>query len=74
VAGINNSATPFGGPSTCPWDLNNCGPNDEPFSFHNGGINVCIGDGSSRFLAGNIDALVLKAITGANDGASTAIE
>ena len=22
----------------CPWSLNNCGPNDEPFSFHSGGV------------------------------------
>ena len=73
-AQVNNSATPFGGPSTCPWDLNNCGPNDEPFSFHNGGINICMGDGSCRFLTTNIDALILKAITGANDGVATGLD
>jgi prepilin-type N-terminal cleavage/methylation domain-containing protein len=74
VAQVNNSATPFGGPPTCPWDTNNCGPNDEPFSFHNGGINACLGDGSCRFLTSNIDALVLKAITGASDGVAVGID
>lgn len=74
VATVNNSATPFGGPSTCPWDTNNCGPNDEPFSFHNGGINIGMGDGSCRFLTSNIDALVLKALVGAGDGMATTLE
>jgi prepilin-type N-terminal cleavage/methylation domain-containing protein/prepilin-type processing-associated H-X9-DG protein len=74
AAGVNNSASPFGGPSTCPWDLNNCGPNDEPFSFHNGGINVCMGDGSCRFLTNNVDALVLKAVVGASDGSTVSLD
>ena len=34
VARINNNASPIGGPSTCAWSLNNCGPNDEPFGYH----------------------------------------
>lgn len=74
AAQVNNSATPFGGPATCPWDTNNCGPNDEPFSFHNGGINVGLGDGSCRFLTNNIDALVLKALVGASDGDVAALD
>jgi prepilin-type processing-associated H-X9-DG protein len=74
VATVNNSATPFGGPPTCPWDTNNCGPNDEPFSFHNGGINIAMGDGSCRFLTSNVDALVLKALVGAGDGIVAALD
>lgn len=74
VAQVNNSATPFGGPATCPWDTNNCGPNDEPFSFHNGGINIALGDGSCRFMSNNVDALVLKALVGAGDGAVAALD
>jgi hypothetical protein len=31
---VNNNAFPIGGPSTCLWTTNNCGPNDEIFSFH----------------------------------------
>jgi hypothetical protein len=68
IARINNFNSPYGGPNTCPWDTNNCGPNDEPFSFHSGGINVAVGDGSCRFVHGNIDALVLKALVGSGDG------
>jgi hypothetical protein len=68
TARVNNSASPFGGPATCPWDLNNCGPNDEPFSFHSGGINVAVGDGSCRFLSETIDAIVLKSLVGASEG------
>jgi prepilin-type N-terminal cleavage/methylation domain-containing protein len=68
TAKINNSASPFGGPATCPWDLNNCGPNDEPFSFHAGGINIAVGDGSCRFLSETIDPIVLKSLVGAAEG------
>ena len=68
VAGVNQNASPTGGPSTCVWSLNNCGPNDEPFSFHTGGCHAAMGDGSVRFLGASMDALVLKAIAGASDG------
>jgi prepilin-type processing-associated H-X9-DG protein len=68
IAKINNSATPIGGPVTCPWDVNNCGPNDEPFSFHSSGVNAVFGDGSCRFLNENIDALVLRSLAAAADG------
>ena len=68
TAKINNNSNPIGGPAECRWSVNNCGPNDEPFSFHSGGVNACFGDGSVRFVRDSIDALVLKAIVGANDG------
>ena len=42
---VNQNATPLGGPVDCPWSANNCGPNDEPFAFHSGGVNVLLGDG-----------------------------
>jgi prepilin-type processing-associated H-X9-DG protein len=68
VARFNNYANPVGGPPACRWQVNNCGPNDEPFSFHAGGVNAVFGDGSVRFIRDGADALVLKALVGFNDG------
>ena len=67
-AAINNNRNPTGGPATCPWTLNNCGPNDEPFSFHTGGANAVMGDGSVRFLRDGIQPLVLKWLAASADG------
>jgi prepilin-type N-terminal cleavage/methylation domain-containing protein/prepilin-type processing-associated H-X9-DG protein len=69
IARINNNATPIGGVGgPCPWVTNNCGPNDEPFSFHPGGCMAAMADGSVRFLRDSLDALVLKFAVGADDG------
>jgi prepilin-type N-terminal cleavage/methylation domain-containing protein/prepilin-type processing-associated H-X9-DG protein len=68
VVGINQNKTPLGGPASCLWTQNNCGPNDEPFSWHSGGVNAVLADGSVRFISENIDALTLKWLTAANDG------
>lgn len=71
LAKVNNNASPIGGPSTCLWTLNNCGPNDEPFSFHVGGCHAAMGDGSVKFLSENMDTLTLKYIAGSQDGKVT---
>ena len=68
LARINNNSTPYGGPAECRWSVNNCGPNDEPFSFHSGGVNATMGDGSVQFLADSIDGVVVKWMVGAQDG------
>jgi prepilin-type processing-associated H-X9-DG protein len=68
LAKLNNYNTPQGGPPECRWSVNNCGPNDEPFAFHSGGVNVTMGDGSVHFLADSIDGVVVKWMVGAKDG------
>jgi prepilin-type N-terminal cleavage/methylation domain-containing protein/prepilin-type processing-associated H-X9-DG protein len=57
---INQNAYPVGGPSTHPWTSNNQGLNDEPFSFHPGGCNTVMMDGSVRFLSENLHPVVLR--------------
>jgi type II secretory pathway pseudopilin PulG len=68
VAQLNNYSSPVGGSEECRWSVNNCGPNDEPFAFHNGGLNATIGDGSVRFLSDTMDGVVVKWMVGAQDG------
>jgi prepilin-type processing-associated H-X9-DG protein len=68
VAKINNYVTPHGGPPECRWSVNNCGPNDEPFGFHPGGVNATMGDGSVQFLADDVDGIIVKWLVGAQDG------
>jgi prepilin-type processing-associated H-X9-DG protein len=65
---INNNATPFGGPATCYWINANCGPSDEPFSFHSGGCNCLFFDGSVRFIRDDIDPVSLRRFLTATEG------
>jgi prepilin-type processing-associated H-X9-DG protein len=65
---INQNAVPIGGPAECPWQTNNCGPNDEPFAFHPSGLNLVMADGSVRFLSESIDGVAVKWLVGARDG------
>jgi prepilin-type N-terminal cleavage/methylation domain-containing protein len=79
VSRINNYSQPYGGPRSpatpeCPWEWNNCGPNDEPFSFHSGGVLAAFGDGSVRFIRDSIDTLQIKYSMGPNDGAIVSLE
>jgi prepilin-type N-terminal cleavage/methylation domain-containing protein len=59
---INNNKSPHMGPADCPWKTNNCGPNDEIFSFHAGGAVAVFADGSSHFLEENIEPIVVRAL------------
>jgi prepilin-type N-terminal cleavage/methylation domain-containing protein/prepilin-type processing-associated H-X9-DG protein len=74
IARLNNHNNPIGGPAECRWQVNNCGPNDEPFSFHSGVVNCCMGDGSVRTVRDGIDALVLKYMAGREDGQNYTID
>ncbi|HET6327561.1 MAG TPA: DUF1559 domain-containing protein [Planctomycetaceae bacterium] len=56
--GNYTAAPPAGNP--CGWYWNNCGPNDELFSFHPGGINVLMCDGGVHFLNEMIDPITLR--------------
>ncbi|HEV3143009.1 MAG TPA: DUF1559 domain-containing protein [Gemmataceae bacterium] len=68
VARVNNHERPLGGQPYCPWALQNCGPNDEPFGFHTGGVMAVFGDGSVRFLGNSVSAHTLRNLCAAADG------
>ena len=57
---INQNSYPVGGPASGLWTSNNQGLNDEPFSFHPGGCNALMMDGSVRFLDENMHPVVLR--------------
>ena len=59
---INNNSSPNGGPSTCLWTTNHCGPNDEPFSYHTGGVNLVLADGSVRYTSENIAWQIVRGL------------
>ncbi len=58
ATGNYTAAPPAGNP--CGWYWNNCGPNDELFSQHPGGINVLLADGGVHFLSQLIDPITLR--------------
>jgi len=47
----------------------NCTNEWQPYSFHTGGVQITMGDGSGRFLSSNISGQVLWALFGRGDGA-----
>jgi len=65
---INQNNTPIGGPSDCPWTTNNCGPNDEPFSFHPAGVNAVFADSSTHFLTDQVDPVMLRYMVTRGEG------
>lgn len=44
------------------WRAHDCGPNNEPFSFHGGGCHVTFADGHVVFLRDSVSIDVLKAL------------
>jgi prepilin-type processing-associated H-X9-DG protein len=65
---VNNNSTPPGGPPDCPWNVSNCGPNGEIFSFHSGGANVLLCDGSVQLLQEQIDPRVVRKLVTRSEG------
>jgi prepilin-type processing-associated H-X9-DG protein len=70
---INNSKDPWGGPlepldEACPWSTNNCGPNDEIFSYHPGGALAVFCDGHVAFLSESIRPQIMQRLVAIADG------
>ena len=78
---INQNKYPIGGPVAAPgtggvkgcqgtgsWCQNNCGCNDEPFSWHEGGCNTVMVDGSVRFLTEKLDPVTLRRLVTRSEG------
>ena len=78
---INQNRYPIGGPVAAPgvggvkgcqgtgsWCQNNCGANDEPFSWHSGGCNCVMVDGSVRFLSDQLDPVTLRRLVTRSEG------
>lgn len=65
---VNQNANPLGGPTDCPWTSNNCGPNDEPFAMHSGGLNVVFGDGHVSFMPQTVSVFVMRKLVSWREG------
>jgi prepilin-type processing-associated H-X9-DG protein len=46
----------------------NCNNDSEPYAFHSGGMNVCLADGSVRFVTENVNAATFAALLTAKAG------
>ena len=75
---VNQNAFPVGGGATppanapagatgCTWAQNNCGPNDELFSSHDGGCNVVFCDGHVAFIRNTVTFPVIRFLMLPND-------
>jgi prepilin-type N-terminal cleavage/methylation domain-containing protein/prepilin-type processing-associated H-X9-DG protein len=61
-----NEGVPW--PTTFATAGNQAGANEEPYSYHPGGVNVLFGDGSVRFLKDAVNLVALRAILTLNGG------
>ena len=50
------------------WRSHDCGPNNEPYSFHGGGAHFVFADGHVSFIRDSIPLNVLKAIATRSNG------
>ena len=49
-------------PTTAATAGNQAGPNEEPYSFHKGGVNALFGDGSVKFIKDTVNLVAFRAI------------
>jgi len=61
-----NEGTPW--PTTAVSAGNQAGQNEEPYSYHSGGINALFGDGSVRFVKSTINLVAFRSILTLNGG------
>jgi prepilin-type processing-associated H-X9-DG protein/prepilin-type N-terminal cleavage/methylation domain-containing protein len=71
---VNNNPAPFGGPPTAPWTYHDNGPNNEWFSFHNGGANALFADGHVQFVRETIALRVVYSLGTRNGGETFALD
>ena len=55
-----NSGTPWSNSAATAG--NQAGPNEEPYSFHKGGVNALFGDGSVKFLKDSVNLLTFRGL------------
>ncbi len=55
-----NEGTPW--PTTTATAGNQAGPNEEPYSFHPGGVNALFGDGSVHFIKDSINLVAFRSL------------
>jgi prepilin-type N-terminal cleavage/methylation domain-containing protein/prepilin-type processing-associated H-X9-DG protein len=68
IVNNNNTSPGTDGPNGC-WRLvNNCGPNDEIFSFHTGGANIVFCDGHVQFISDSVDPVTMAQLVSRSGG------
>jgi prepilin-type N-terminal cleavage/methylation domain-containing protein/prepilin-type processing-associated H-X9-DG protein len=68
IVNNNNIDAATDGPNGCWRVTNNCGPNDEIFSFHPGGANTVFCDGHVQFIAETVNPVVMAELVSRSGG------
>jgi prepilin-type N-terminal cleavage/methylation domain-containing protein len=69
IVNNNNTSPGTDGPASCNWKLvNNCGPNDEIFSFHTAGALAVFGDGHVQFIRDSISPVTMASLVSRSGG------
>lgn len=71
---INQNAIPNGGPVDCTWTTYNCGPSNEPFSYHPGGCLTVFRDGHVQFLRDTLTPQQMRTMCSARDGDTVTLD